>query len=41
MTTKPGFFCENEVSRATAKATCQSVEVDMKASLQIDDIDSG
>lgn len=41
MTTKPGFFCENKVSLAPAKATCPSVEVDMKGSLQIDDIDPG
>lgn len=33
MTTNPGSFCENEVSLTPAKATCQSVEVDMKESL--------
>lgn len=37
MTTKPGSFCENEVSLPPAKATCPSMEVDMKESLQIDD----
>lgn len=41
MTTTPGSFCENEGSLAPAKATCPSVEVDMKESLWTDDIDSG
>lgn len=40
MTTKPGSFCENEGSLAPAKATCPSVEVDVKESLWTDDRDS-